>query len=99
MAYERTKARLKMPPGRRETSFRSSASSAAIEILVALAIWRSETPRRSRASRSLAPKPPDDESAAMGGRGNRAYVRDPSAPCQTLSARGAQRYPAESVRG
>src|SRR5712691_108284 len=38
IAYERTKARLKMPPGRREMSLRSSASSALMPILVAFAI-------------------------------------------------------------
>src|SRR5207247_11369398 len=67
-----------MPPGRREMSLRSSASSAATEIFVAFAIWRSETPRRSRASRSAPPKPLDVRSAAMEGRDNRAYVSSPS---------------------
>src|SRR5437762_9754985 len=65
IAYERTNARPKIPPGRREMSFRSSASSTATEIFVALAICRSETPRRSRASRSLLPKSPVDRSADM----------------------------------
>ena len=50
---QRTNARLKMPPGSRATSLRSSASSTVIEILVLLAIWRSDTPFRSRAARSL----------------------------------------------
>src|SRR5688500_8575589 len=45
-----------MPPGSLETSFRSSAASAETEIFVVAAIWRSEIPRRSRASRSLPPK-------------------------------------------
>src|ERR1700680_4472540 len=57
-AYDRTNARLKIPPGRREMSLRSSASSALTEIFVVLAISRSDMPRRSRASRSLLPKPP-----------------------------------------
>src|SRR6185436_12874013 len=55
-AYERTKARLKMPPGSLEMSFFSSASSAAAAILVLDAICRSEMPRRSRAWRSFPPK-------------------------------------------
>ena len=37
-AYDRTNARPKMPPGRREMSLRSSASSTPTEIFVALAI-------------------------------------------------------------
>jgi hypothetical protein len=45
-----------MPPGSFETSLRSSASSAAGEIFVLAAIWRSEMPRRSRAWRSFPPK-------------------------------------------
>ena len=36
-----------------------------MEIFVAFAIWRSEMPRRSRASRSLLPKPPGMRSAAI----------------------------------
>src|ERR1051326_2007662 len=56
IAYDRTNARLKIPPGRREMSLRSRASRTPTEIFVALAIWRSVTPRRSRASRSLPPK-------------------------------------------
>jgi hypothetical protein len=39
-----------------EMSLRSSASSAATEILVVAAIWRSAMPRPSRASRSFPPK-------------------------------------------
>ena len=68
-ADQRTKARLKMPPGRREMSLRSSASSTPTEIFVAFAIWRSEIPRRSRASRSLPPK--SDVRSAMGRRNRR----------------------------
>jgi hypothetical protein len=49
-------ARLKMPPGSREMSFRSSASSAPTEIFVAVAIWRSDIPRFSRARFSRFPK-------------------------------------------
>src|SRR3990167_9359583 len=45
-----------MPPGRLEMSLRSSASSAATEILVASAIWRSVTPRSSRRRFILFPK-------------------------------------------
>src|SRR6187455_816984 len=45
-----------MPPGSLEMSLRSSASSAAAEILVLAAICRSEIPRRSRAWRSFPPK-------------------------------------------
>src|SRR6188508_3584222 len=45
-----------MPPGSFEMSLRSSASSAAAEILVLAAICRSEIPRRSRAWRSFPPK-------------------------------------------
>ena len=45
-----------MPPGNREMSFRSSASSALMEIFVASAIWRSETPRSSRRRRIFVPK-------------------------------------------
>src|SRR6185436_5218423 len=55
-AYERTKARLKMPPGSFEMLFFSRASSAAAAILVLEAICRSEMPRRSRAWRSFPPK-------------------------------------------
>src|SRR5262249_33725509 len=55
-AYERTKARLKRPPGSFEMSFRSSASSADAEIFVLAAICLSEIPRRSRAWRSFPPK-------------------------------------------
>jgi len=40
-------------------SLRSSASSTAMEILVRVAIWRSDTPLRSRALRSFPPKFPD----------------------------------------
>src|SRR5437868_8807694 len=47
-----------MPPGSLETSFRSNASRAAAEILVVVAICRSEIPRRSRAGRSMPPKSP-----------------------------------------
>src|SRR5262245_2743354 len=54
-----------MPLGRREMSLRSSASSTATEIFVALAICRSETPRRSRAARSMPPKSPLGRSADM----------------------------------
>src|SRR5665213_1418666 len=53
-------------------SLRSSASSTPIEILVALAISRSETPRRSRASRSLLPIPPGVPCASMLGETNLA---------------------------
>ena len=49
-----------------------AAGIAAIEILVAFAICRSDIPRRSRASRSLPPKSPTDRSAGMTDRGNRA---------------------------
>src|SRR6188508_3756402 len=45
-----------MPPGSLEMSLRSSASSAAAEVLVLAAICRSEIPRRSRAWRSFPPK-------------------------------------------
>src|ERR1051325_258392 len=45
-----------MPPGSREMSLRSSASSALTECFVVSAIWRSDTPRRSRKSRMRAPK-------------------------------------------
>src|SRR5882672_5145097 len=64
-AYERTNARPKMPPGSREMSLRSSASSTATEIFVALAICRNDTPRRSRAARNLPPKSPMGRSADM----------------------------------
>ena len=66
MAYERTKARLKMPPGRREMSLRSSASSAPTEIFVAFAIWRSEMPRRSRAVAKLAAETAGDAFSSHG---------------------------------
>ncbi len=56
MAYARTNERPKMPPGKRDKSFRSSASSATTEILVTAAIWRRETPRSSRACFNRAPK-------------------------------------------
>src|SRR5438477_12243646 len=49
------KARVKMPPGSRDKSLRSSASSDITEIRVLLAICRRETPRFSRASRKRAP--------------------------------------------
>src|ERR1700730_6737463 len=65
MAYDRTNARLKIPPGRRDASLRSRASSAATVIFVAFAIWRSDMPRRSRASRSLLPKSPGVRSTAI----------------------------------
>src|SRR5262245_2005206 len=65
MAYERTKARPKIPAGSLEMSLRSSASRIATEILVAFAICRSETPRRSRAARSLPPKSPGARSTDM----------------------------------
>ena len=44
------------PAGQPRGSLRSSASSAAIENFVCAAMSRSDTPRRSRASRSFAPK-------------------------------------------
>src|SRR5262245_29618143 len=49
------KARVKIPPGKRERSLRSSASSDMTEIRVLVASCRRETPRVSRASRSRAP--------------------------------------------
>ena len=73
MAYERTTPRLKMPPGSRVMSLRSSASSVGTEILVALAIWRSDRPRRSRRSnvaRALR------RHSADGEHGNMDVVRD-----------------------
>ena len=45
-----------MPPGRRATSFSSSASSALTEILVVSAISRSESCCASRAARSRDPR-------------------------------------------
>src|SRR6186997_2262950 len=71
-----------MPPGNREMSFRSSASRALTEILVALAISRSEVPRRSRASRIFLPKSVD-RSAVMQLRA--LHVREPVRACQTAA--------------
>src|SRR5262245_685871 len=92
-----------MPPGRREMSLRSSASSALAEIFVATAIWRSVIPRRSRASLGLAPKSPEVRSGViLGGKpvqlgGNPLdNVRKPYLACQT--ARAPWRPPDQAVR-
>ena len=104
-AYDRTKARLKMPPGSREISLRSSASSAATEILVVLAICRSETPRFSRAALSMLPKSPEPRSAAVV-TACVANVRKRIPGCQTRRARhprrqrsGRARQPSRSADG
>ena len=84
-AYDRTKDRLKMPPGRREISLRSSASSAATVIFVVLEICLSDTPRCSRAALSMLPKSPESRSAAVVTACR--YVRKQIPECQTR-ARG-----------
>ena len=81
-----------MPPGRREISLRSSASSAATEILVVLAICLSDTPRCSRAALSMLPKSPEPRSAAVVTACG--YVRKRIPECQTRCARYPQLHEA-----
>ena len=82
-AHERTNARLKIPPGRRAMSCFSRASRVCIGIFVALAIWRSDSPRRSRAARSVPPKSPDPRCAAIRAGQPHPYVRKRISRCQT----------------
>ena len=91
-AYDRTKDRLKMPPGRREISLRSSASSAATVIFVVLEICLSDTPRCSRAALSMLPKSPEPRSAAVVTACG--YVRKRIPECQTRRARYPQLHEA-----
>ena len=80
------KARVKMPPGRRDRSLRSSASSDITEIRVLFAICRRETPRFSRASRRRAPTVRAGGTLRASDSSLRSIVRKPPRTCQTPAA-------------
>src|SRR5262245_12391620 len=96
IAYERTNARLKSPPGSLEMSLRSRASSADAEILVLAEICLSEIPRRSRAWRSFPPKS-SMGAVTLDNLLKRCQTHEQPDGCETRGARGFDLLRARSV--